>query len=295
MPNLWEDIHTRTPADTQIHTSTVISQLYPLFYLFNLFISVFVFSCFTICFSLFFSIPLCLAQWRGEDRGTGGGRTRVCAGGAFEHSSSIATVLWWSREWYREIMKRRTKALSMWLIPSCAPPFFPACLSLSPALPLSSSLSFSLISPRPLPTSNGVSLSLSQPPFPLPPSLFPPCLCSFTWHSCTEMEEYLWIIRKWDSSLISDFTVHWCLWRTWSNHNWNVAHTCINRKYWSVMSLCLCVSDAAVCMCELVLCLICISTSHHVAKTTSSVHLGGQKTQRWCKHSERRTHTCRFN
>lgn len=76
----------------QTHTSAVISQLDPLFYLFNLFISVFVF---TICSPLFPSIPLCLAQWRGEDGGTGdGGCACLCAGGAFEHSSSIATVLW---------------------------------------------------------------------------------------------------------------------------------------------------------------------------------------------------------
>lgn len=55
------------------------------------------------------------------------------------------------------------------------------------------------------------------------------------------------------------------------------------------MYVSVCVSDAAVCMCELVLCLICISTSHHVAKTTSSVHLGGQEIKRWCKHGERDT------
>ena len=55
------------------------------------------------------------------------------------------------------------------------------------------------------------------------------------------------------------------------------------------MCVSVCVSDAAVCMCELVLCLICISTSHHVAKTTSSVHLGGQEIKRWCKHGERET------
>ena len=53
--------------------------------------------------------------------------------------------------------------------------------------------------------------------------------------------------------------------------------------------VCVCVSYAAVCMCELVLCFICISTSHHVAKTTSSVHLGGQEIKRWCKCGERET------
>lgn len=51
----------------------------------------------------------------------------------------------------------------------------------------------------------------------------------------------------------------------------------------------MCGSYAAVCMCELVLCIICISTSHHVAKTTSSVHLGGQEIKRWCKCSETET------
>ncbi len=53
--------------------------------------------------------------------------------------------------------------------------------------------------------------------------------------------------------------------------------------------VCMCVPYAAVCMCELVPCFICISTSHHVAKTTSSVHLGGQEIKRWCKCSEKET------
>lgn len=61
----------------------------------------------------------------------------ACVAGAFENSSGIAVVLWWSREWYREIMKRWTKALSSWcdwypaqLLPSSQPLALPPTISL---------------------------------------------------------------------------------------------------------------------------------------------------------------------
>ena len=69
--------------------------------------------------------------------------------------------------------------------------------------------------------------------------------------------------------------------------------TCINREefqfdqaVWWCVCVCVCVrSRCRQCACMLVLCFICISTSHRVAKTTSSVHLGGQEVKQWCKHT----------
>ena len=206
--HLWEDIHSHTCRHTNTHTHThththanartkktqLSSRVDPPFYLFNLFIS----QCSSSVPPPFASpsspsIPLCLAQWRGEDGGTEGGRSVcvcvcVCRGGAFENSSSIAVVLWWSREWYREIMKRRTKALSSrcdWYPPLLLPSSQPASLPLSPLFPsplhlsLSLSLSlFPLISPSVshyLLSSFSFSLSLSTsfPPLSLPPFSLP--------------------------------------------------------------------------------------------------------------------------
>ena len=200
--------HTHTHANARTKKTQLSSRVDPPFYLFNLFIS----QCSSSVPPPFASpsspsIPLCLAQWRGEDGGTEGGRSVcvcvcVCRGGAFENSSSIAVVLWWSREWYREIMKRRTKALSSrcdWYPPLLLPSSQPASLPLSALFPsplhlsLSLSLSFPSFPPRSLTTfyPHSRSLSPSQPPFPPSPflpflSLSPPCPCSFTWHSCTE-------------------------------------------------------------------------------------------------------------
>lgn len=176
------DFYLHTPAGTHadVHPQTVFSLLSQSYILSlkSVHLSVFISSSFTICwFPLSLYPPLCLAQWRGEDGGNGGGREEdvfgvcVCVGGAFENSPSIAAVLWWSREWYREIMKRRTKALSSrcdWYPPLLLPSSLPVSHTHPPFIPLFSP-HFPSVSPS---TSNGVSLSLSlhrlSPPLPLP-------------------------------------------------------------------------------------------------------------------------------
>lgn len=119
------------------------------------------------------SIPLCLVQWRGEDGREQLRKGRVCLCACcgciwkfLRHSGGVV-VIQGVIQGDNEKTDKSTLIL-MWLIPSSAPPFLPASCSLSPTPPLS----FSLISPRSIPTSNGVSLSLCQPPF--PPFLPPP-------------------------------------------------------------------------------------------------------------------------
>lgn len=104
---------------------------------------------FPLRFPLFSSIPLCLVQWRGEDGGRDGGWEEereggcVCGGGAFENSSSNGGVVVIQGVIQGDNEKTdKSTLISMWLIPSSAPPFFPACLLLSLPLPLPSSLSF---------------------------------------------------------------------------------------------------------------------------------------------------------
>lgn len=208
-------------------------------------ICILIFSSFTICFPLFSSIPLCLVQWRREDgrrearregkRREGGVCLCACWGCVWKflrHSGGVV-VIQGVIQGDNEKTDKST-LISMWLIPSSAPPSphpphflllfvslllsFP--LGLSPPLMVFLFLSISLQSP-------------SLPPSPLPPLPHP---CSFKWHSCTEREENLWIIRKWASILISYFTLN-----TQPSHNWNAANRRINRKRERVERVCECV------------------------------------------------------
>lgn len=179
-----------------------------------------IFSLFPICFApLFLYHSLCLfskeermERWR-EDGRVGECVcvflcvcVGVCIWKFLQHSGSVV-VIQGVIQGDNEKTDKSTLIL-MWLIPTSAPPsYHPQLLHPHRSLFFSHSpLFLSSLSPF---SSNGSCPFLSPSLCPHPSSPRPP-VCSFTWHSCTEREEYLWIIRKWDLSLISDFTAHSC-------------------------------------------------------------------------------------